>query len=299
MKAETNLPSTAAATESSKPWPARKARASSPAVDARHLDADVGEARGGELGAVVVLGERARDAARPQLHAPADGGRHLAPHHDVGNREAPAGPQHAEGLAQHAVLVAGEVDHAVGDDHVHARAGQRDVLDLAAQELDVREPALRLVLLGEGQHLVGHVEPVGLAGGAHALRREQHVDAAAGAEVEHGLAGLQLRERRRIAAAERGGERRAGHVAGLGRVVEVRGDRVARAPGGGAGAAAARGGGRGGAAARAAGAGAQQPPSPFFTRSAAWPYFSRTISFTSFGLAHGLLLSSGGGQRLV
>ena len=85
--------------------------------------------------------------------------------------------------------------------------GQRDVLDLALQELDVLEAALALVLLGERQHLVGHVEAVGLAGRADAARREQHVDAAAGAEVEHRLAGLQLGQRGRIAAAERGLQR--------------------------------------------------------------------------------------------
>ena len=82
--------------------------------------------------------------------------------------------------------------------------GQRDVLDLALQELDVRRrPALRWFSPRKREHLVGHVEAVGFAGGADAARREQHVDAAAGAEVEHGFAVLQFGERGRIAAAER------------------------------------------------------------------------------------------------
>ncbi len=69
-------------------------------------------------------------------------------------------------------------------------------------------PASRLVGAGELEHLVGHVEAVGLAGRADAPGREQHVDAAAGAEVEHGLALVELGDRGRVAAAERGELRR-------------------------------------------------------------------------------------------
>ena len=67
---------------------------------------------------------------------------------------------------------------------------QRDVLDLALEELDVLHAGFALVLAGQRQHLVGHVEAVSLAGRADAARREQHVDAAARAEIEHRLAGL-------------------------------------------------------------------------------------------------------------
>ncbi len=67
---------------------------------------------------------------------------------------------------------------------------------------------LALVLARERQHLVGHVEAVGLAGRPDAPGREQHVDAAARAEVEHRLAGAELGQRRRVAAAERGRDRR-------------------------------------------------------------------------------------------
>jgi hypothetical protein len=62
---------------------------------------------------------------------------------------------------------------------------QRNRLDVALQELDVLTPAFRLVLVGERQHVVRHVQAVGLARRADAPRRQQHVDAAARAEVEH------------------------------------------------------------------------------------------------------------------
>ena len=87
---------------------------------------------------------------------------------------------------------------------------------------------LRLVLQREGQHLVGHVEPVRLAGRAHALGREQHVDAAAGAEVEHHLALAQVGQRRRVAAAERREQRLGRDARRLARLVQVGRDRIPR-----------------------------------------------------------------------
>ena len=85
-------------------------------------------------------------------------------------------------------------------------------LDLALEELDVGRRRPSAVLTREREHLVGHVEPVGLAGGADAAGGQQHVDPAAAAEVEHDLAGLQVGERRGVAAAEAGehGRRRGG-----------------------------------------------------------------------------------------
>ena len=97
-------------------------------------------------------------------------------------------------------------------------SGSGIVLDRALEELDVLDPGLALVSAGELEHLVGHVEAVGLAGRADAPRREQDVDAAARAEVEHRLALVQLRDRGRVAAAERGELGRVGQrVALLGR----------------------------------------------------------------------------------
>ena len=82
-------------------------------------------------------------------------------------------------------------------------SGSGIVSIVALQELDVRRAGLALVLARERQHLVGHVEAVGLAGRADASRREQDVDAAAGPEVEHRLAGFSCEQRGRVAAAER------------------------------------------------------------------------------------------------
>ena len=82
---------------------------------------------------------------------------------DVGDRETPARAEDAGGLAEDRRLVAGEVDDAVGDDHVHGVVGQRDRPRSCPEELDVLDPGLALVAAGQVEHLVGHVEAVGLA----------------------------------------------------------------------------------------------------------------------------------------
>src|SRR5215468_3883733 len=200
-------------------------------VDSCRLHVDSLEAGLGKLIAVLLLLERAGHAADPELDALANGRRHLAAHHDVGHGKATAGLEHAKGFGQHTILVGREVDHAIGDDHIHAGLGQGDLLDLALEELRVLDARLALVVAGEGEHLVRHVESVGFAGGPDAPGGEKHVDAAPRAQIQHGLAGLELGERRGIAAAKRGGCGFAGQAPRLRRRVEVGGDGMALAPG--------------------------------------------------------------------
>ena len=75
------------------------------------------------------------------------------------------------------------------------------MLNLAFQELNVVQPRFALVFVGQGKHFISHVEPVSFARGPDTLRAEQYVDAAAGAKIEHYLAGIQLGQRGGIAAA--------------------------------------------------------------------------------------------------
>ncbi len=197
------------------------------AVDARRLNFDLLEADGGELAAIVVFFERAGHAADPQEDALADLWRDFASGHHVRYRKAAAGLEHAKGFPQHAVLSGREIDHAVRDDDVYGIVWKRDVFDLALQELHVLHPSLAFIFVGEGQHPVGNIETVGLACGSDASGREQDVDPAARAEVEDGLARVELGKGRRIAAAERRLHRILGQQLGLRGVVQVVRDRIA------------------------------------------------------------------------
>ena len=83
--------------------------------------------------------ERAGDAAGPQPHASPARPPGSPPRTTTSlTAKRPPGLSTRNASASTLPLVAGEVDHAVGDDHVHRVDGQRDLLDLALEELDVR-----------------------------------------------------------------------------------------------------------------------------------------------------------------
>src|SRR6185437_1404024 len=123
--------------------------------------------------------ERPSDAANPELHVTADLLRYLTSYDHVRDGEPTAGLEHPVGLPQNLALVPREIDDAVGDDDVHRVVGEWNGLDLSLEKLDVGRSRLPSVLPRQGEHLVGHVEPIGLAGRADTLGREQHIDPAA------------------------------------------------------------------------------------------------------------------------
>ena len=153
----------------------------------------------------------------------------LAARDDVGDSEAAAGLQNAEGFAQNSVLVGGKIDDAVGDDDVDGIVGQRNAFDFAFQEFDIVDARLPLVLVRKREHLVGHVEAIGFAGGADTSGGEQDIDTATGTKIEHSFSRLQLSQSGWIAAAERGQHGFFGNLTDLGGVVKVAGDGIAAA----------------------------------------------------------------------
>ena len=94
------------------------------------------------------------------------------------------------------------------------------------KKLHVFHSGFALILPRQGQHFVSHVEAVRFACRSNALGGKQHVDAAAGAQIEDGFAGAEFGERGWVAATERRKHRLFGNLAGLTGVIEVRGDRI-------------------------------------------------------------------------
>ena len=134
---------------------------------------------------------------------------------DIADPDPPARPQHPADLCQHRRLVGGQVDHTVGDDHVDRVCGQGDLLDQPLQEVHVSDTRFTSISAGEGEHLIGHVQPVGSAGLTDPLRREDHVDAAARAQVEYDLALVQVGNRGRVPTTKRREHSRVGQLAAL------------------------------------------------------------------------------------
>jgi hypothetical protein len=121
---------------------------------------------------------------------------------NVGDPDPATGSQHARDLGQHRRFVGRQVDHAVGDRRVDRFRGEWDLLDHTLQEVDVVRSCLPCVSLGEGEHLVGHVDAVGRSCRTDTLRRQDHVDPTTRTEIEDRLTLVQLSDRGRISAAE-------------------------------------------------------------------------------------------------
>src|SRR5437879_1813938 len=100
---------------------------------------------------------------------------HFSSGHHVRYGEPASRFEDAERLAQNLVLVGGEVDHAVGDDDIHRVVGQRDALDLTLEELDVGDAGLPLILVGEGEHFVGHIQTVGFTARRNAAGGQENI----------------------------------------------------------------------------------------------------------------------------
>ena len=83
------------------------------------------------------------------------------------------------------------------------------------QEFRVIRACLAGVGAGQLQHLLGHVQAVRLAARAYPTGGQQHVDAAARAQVQHCLPGAQFGGGYGVAAAEAGPHRAIGQTADI------------------------------------------------------------------------------------
>ena len=198
------------------------------AVDARRLNFDLLEADGGELAAIVVFFECAGHAADPQEDALADLWRDFASGHHVSDTaKRPPGlstrkaSRSTRSLAAERLITQFEMMTST----VLSGSGMFSIWPFKNSTFST--PALRLFSLARASIPSVNIETVGLACGSDASGREQDVDPAARAEVEDGLARVELGKGRRIAAAERRLHRILGQQLGLRGVVQVVRDRIA------------------------------------------------------------------------
>jgi hypothetical protein len=148
-------------------------------MDARGLDLDLLESRRRQLVFVIILIQRAGNAAYPGQNIFPNLGQDLAAGHHVGNGEPASRLKNSIGLAQNSVFVRREIDNAVRYDDVDRVIRQRNVFDLAFQKFDIFNSRLALVLVCESDHFIGHIQTISFAGWANTPRREQDINATA------------------------------------------------------------------------------------------------------------------------
>src|SRR5439155_23089892 len=123
---------------------------------------------------VLLERERARDSSDLSASLFAIRRAQIVARHDVSDADTSSGPQDTVHLGEHARLVDGEADHAVGNDHVDGARGQRNVLDVALEELHIRRPGPIPLRDRQGGHLLSDVQAVDLPVGSPALAREAY-----------------------------------------------------------------------------------------------------------------------------
>lgn len=134
-------------------------RAGGVTVNAMGLgDGNLGQSGCGQGLLTLLRGYGAGDAADPARHVSAGVVVHVRAGYDIGDGESTTGSQDPGGFEHHDVLIGSKVDHTVGQHDVDAGVGQRDVLQVALDELDVRDAGIGGVTPGQVKHLGGHVE---------------------------------------------------------------------------------------------------------------------------------------------
>src|SRR5206468_8926396 len=121
---------------------------------------------------------------------------------EVAHQNAPTGSQHPERLAEDAVLLGGEVHHAIRHDDIDRRIRYRQMLDFAEAELDVRVASLRRVFPGAVDHRGCHVHADDAPLRSDLARRQEGIDPRARAEIEHGLTAAYFGQPDRVSASQ-------------------------------------------------------------------------------------------------
>src|SRR5262249_42247261 len=92
--------------------------------------------------------------------------------------------EHPKSLAKDLGFLRREVNHTVGDDHIDASIGHRQVLDLPEPKFHLRVAALCGVRTGFAKHFMRHVYANDSSGFPHGAGRQETIKAGPAAEIE-------------------------------------------------------------------------------------------------------------------
>ena len=128
---------------------------------------------------------------------------------DVTDLQTTTGTKQAISFVEDPAFVGSQINHTVGDDHVHAGAVDRQGICLTLTELDIGQAGGNRGAAGTSEHGGGHVDADDFALRADLARGDEGIQTATTADIDHDLTGLQGSKGGGVAAAE-------GEVSGLG-----------------------------------------------------------------------------------
>jgi len=144
----------------------------------------------------------AGDASAMSGQVGRESGRQIGGADDIGDREASAGFEDAEGFAEHPGFIGREIDNAVGDDDVDGAVSDGEIFDLTEAKLDIGRSDVDGIGYGFGEHGNGHIDAENAAGGTDGAGSEKAIETGAAAEIENRFAGLKSGDGLGVAATE-------------------------------------------------------------------------------------------------
>lgn len=112
-------------------------------------------------------------------------GREILFQDNVGKVEFPAWFKHPEYLRKTSLLVWGEVDRSVGDDHIEKVAGKRDVFPVNLADLKVCHAGLPEIVRGPDDHIFRQIDAADQPAWADRIAGDKHVKTCPAAEIQH------------------------------------------------------------------------------------------------------------------
>jgi hypothetical protein len=153
---------------------------------------------------LVPHGDRSADSLRPRVRASRERCRQVLFQHDVGKLQGPARLQNSIDLLERGLFGGGEVDDAVGYDHIEGAVRIGNVFRVDRFDLDIRGPRLREVLPGEGRHFIGQIDPAYPASSADKPARDIYIETGPAADIQHSRPAMDLPEREGVPDAAEG-----------------------------------------------------------------------------------------------
>src|SRR5205814_2947134 len=120
----------------------------------------------------------------------------------VGNGKSSTRFEHAESFVEDALLLRGEIDYAVRDNHIDAVVRDWQRFYFTQPKLNICESVLLRVFPCLAQHFMCHVDTNDLAGGSDCTSSEETVESSARSQIEDQLTFSERGNRQGISAAE-------------------------------------------------------------------------------------------------
>jgi hypothetical protein len=155
-------------------------------------DLDVGEPGSFRFLEPHGLRDRPGDSAAPEAWVVPDASRKVTSQEHIGHDHPARGPQDPPGFGKDAVLVSGQVEDPVADDHIDGAIRQGNGRHVPLQKACVRQTGCLGIGLSQQNHLVRHIQADGSTAWPDGSRRQERINSSSAAQIEDGFVSVKV-----------------------------------------------------------------------------------------------------------